>query len=132
MQPDEVVLLSVISLQYESCPVVRIGPAFVLHHLELRTAQGGAWAFALLYTCIEARHQCCGRIVIHLPQACNDTFGSRIQEATRQTYDPFGLQVPAQRRVTGTENHEIGRKLQLVNVAQAQIAILPSAPPIYR
>ena len=40
MQPDEVVLLSIISLQYKSCPVVRIGPAFVLHHLEFLDGTG--------------------------------------------------------------------------------------------
>src|SRR5512147_1933884 len=72
--------------QDEPRPVVGRRPASVRSHGGLRLSQRGAGAQALRtqHAAIEPRHQCGGGTVVHVPEADENTPGTRAQERARQ------------------------------------------------
>jgi hypothetical protein len=118
-------------LQGESGPVVRRPPSRLGAHRELGAAQGGRDAAAFHQeSAVEAPHQLGGALVADAPQAGQHAARTGVEKTCAQADQPLAGDRLAEGGGTAAQGHQLGLEIEVVDLVQAQDAVLRLAMSI--
>src|SRR5215203_6308508 len=110
-----------VSLENEGSPVGGIAETVLAREGEAGLAErrGGPQAFRP-HSAVELRHESGRRPVVDPPEARDHPRRSGVEEAAGEPEESFAADLLTQGRLAAGEHHEVGRQVEVVDVAQAE------------
>src|SRR5262249_41930751 len=98
--------------------------ARLAEHRQLCCSKSSRWRKLLVQNAlVKLLHQFAGRLVINAPQARDYTRGSGVHKTASNTHQSLALDLAAERRLAGAQNHEVGAEVEVVDVEKTQVTI---------